>query len=37
LHARVLGFRHPVTGEPLHFEASLPADMVDLVYNLERL
>ena len=26
LHARILGFEHPVTGEPLHFEAPPPAD-----------
>jgi 23S rRNA pseudouridine1911/1915/1917 synthase len=27
LHARVLGFRHPVTGQPLHFEQDWPADL----------
>ena len=27
LHAAVLGFVHPVTGEPLRFETALPADM----------
>jgi 23S rRNA pseudouridine1911/1915/1917 synthase len=27
LHAAVLGFRHPVTGKPLRFEAPLPAAM----------
>lgn len=27
LHAGVLGFVHPTTGETLHFEAPLPADM----------
>ncbi len=26
LHARVLGFRHPVTGQPMRFEADFPAD-----------
>jgi 23S rRNA pseudouridine1911/1915/1917 synthase len=26
LHARVLGFRHPVTGEELRFEAALPPE-----------
>jgi len=26
LHARSLGFEHPVTGERMHFEADLPAD-----------
>lgn len=27
LHAVVLGFEHPVTGQHLHFESPLPADM----------
>ncbi|MGL4956256.1 MAG: RluA family pseudouridine synthase [Bacteroidales bacterium] len=27
LHAKVLGFVHPTTGEKLHFEAALPDDM----------
>lgn len=27
LHARTLGFRHPVTGQHLHFEAPIPEDM----------
>ena len=27
LHARVLGFEHPATGEHMHFESPLPADM----------
>jgi 23S rRNA pseudouridine1911/1915/1917 synthase len=30
LHAAVLGFLHPVTGEPLRFETSLPPDMAAL-------
>lgn len=30
LHARTLGFIHPVTGDALSFEASMPADMADL-------
>ncbi|MBX9616177.1 MAG: RluA family pseudouridine synthase [Caulobacteraceae bacterium] len=30
LHASVLGFIHPVTGEPLRFETELPADMAGL-------
>jgi 23S rRNA pseudouridine1911/1915/1917 synthase len=30
LHAAVLGFRHPVTGEALRFESPLPADMARL-------
>jgi 23S rRNA pseudouridine1911/1915/1917 synthase len=27
LHAQQLGFIHPVTGEPMHFESPLPEDM----------
>jgi 23S rRNA pseudouridine1911/1915/1917 synthase len=33
LHAAVLGFRHPITGEALRFESPLPSDMA----TLERL
>jgi 23S rRNA pseudouridine1911/1915/1917 synthase len=29
LHARVLGFRHPASGEPLRFEREWPADLGD--------
>jgi 23S rRNA pseudouridine1911/1915/1917 synthase len=31
LHAAVLGFVHPVSGERLRFEAPLPADMAALL------
>ncbi len=31
LHAAVLGFDHPVTGEIVRFEAPLPQDMADLL------
>lgn len=31
LHAKTLGFRHPRTGEELHFDSALPADMEALV------
>lgn len=34
LHAAVLGFEHPVTGEALSFHSSLPADMDRLVHVL---
>lgn len=34
LHAFELGFEHPVTGEPLHFEEPMPDDMKNV---LERL
>ncbi|HEV2081935.1 MAG TPA: RluA family pseudouridine synthase [Brevundimonas sp.] len=37
LHAAVLGFVHPVTGEPLRFETVLPADMRALEAALETL
>ena len=30
LHAAVLGFRHPITGEQLRFETPLPPDMAAL-------
>jgi 23S rRNA pseudouridine1911/1915/1917 synthase len=36
LHAAVLGFEHPVSGESLRFEAALPADMARLVDALRR-
>lgn len=31
LHAAVLGFEHPVTGEPMHFESKPPADLAQLI------
>lgn len=31
LHARILAFRHPVTGQPLRFEAPIPAEFLRLV------
>jgi 23S rRNA pseudouridine1911/1915/1917 synthase len=34
LHAATLGFRHPVTGEDLHFVSPLPADMAELLAAL---
>jgi len=37
LHAAVLGFRHPVTGETLRFESPLPPDMARLQALLEAL
>ena len=35
LHAKVLGFIHPSTREPMDFEAPLPADMADVVSQLQ--
>ena len=35
LHAAVLGFIHPLSGESLRFEAGLPPDMADLLKILE--
>lgn len=35
LHAYVIGFKHPVTGEDLTFEADLPNDMKRLISALE--
>jgi 23S rRNA pseudouridine1911/1915/1917 synthase len=37
LHAKLLGFSHPATGEVLTFESPLPADIAELLSNLERL
>jgi len=37
LHAAVLGFVHPITGEKLRFERPLPADMARLEVLLEAL
>lgn len=37
LHARLLGFDHPLTGERLRFESSLPEDMKDLCEHLEKI
>jgi 23S rRNA pseudouridine1911/1915/1917 synthase len=37
LHAAVLGFVHPVTGEKLRFETPLPADMAGLETRLQAL
>lgn len=34
LHAKVLGFIHPSSGEYMEFTAELPADMVELLANL---
>jgi 23S rRNA pseudouridine1911/1915/1917 synthase len=34
LHASVLGFRHPASGEMLRFETALPPDFKDLLTNL---
>ncbi|MCW7754548.1 RluA family pseudouridine synthase [Desulfobotulus sp. H1] len=35
LHARFLSFYHPVTEEPMVFEAPLPADMADLLRDID--
>jgi 23S rRNA pseudouridine1911/1915/1917 synthase len=36
LHARVLGFEHPVTGKPLRFEVEPPVAMARLIQALEK-
>lgn len=36
LHAAILGFEHPVTGEKLRFEVPLPSDMALLAKALEQ-
>jgi 23S rRNA pseudouridine1911/1915/1917 synthase len=35
LHARILGFSHPITGEKLRFEAPLPTDVLYLQNQLQ--
>jgi 23S rRNA pseudouridine1911/1915/1917 synthase len=37
LHAAVLGFKHPITGEELRFESALPADIAALLDVLRKL
>ncbi|MBL8547633.1 MAG: RluA family pseudouridine synthase [Hyphomonadaceae bacterium] len=37
LHAAVLGFTHPITGDELRFESELPPDMTALVATLRQL
>jgi 23S rRNA pseudouridine1911/1915/1917 synthase len=36
LHAEVLGFEHPITGEHVHFSAPPPADFVRALEALRR-
>jgi 23S rRNA pseudouridine1911/1915/1917 synthase len=36
LHAFELGFEHPTTGKPLHFEQPMPEDMERVVHALRR-
>lgn len=36
LHAHTLGFVHPITGEPLQWEAPPPADFLELLERLRR-
>ncbi len=35
LHAKILGFKHPATGEIHRFEIDLPQELKDLVRILE--
>ncbi len=37
LHAHRLGFLHPVSDRPLHFEATVPTDMEELIRALRRV
>jgi 23S rRNA pseudouridine1911/1915/1917 synthase len=37
LHAYLLGFRHPTSGEYLEFRSRLPNDISDLIHSLERM
>ena len=36
LHAAVLGFEHPTTGEIMRFEAEISSDMQELIFLLEK-
>ncbi|WP_457647799.1 RluA family pseudouridine synthase [Profundibacter sp.] len=36
LHAATLGFKHPVSGENMRFEAEMPEDMAKLIADLTR-
>ncbi|MEM8661883.1 MAG: 23S rRNA pseudouridine(1911/1915/1917) synthase RluD [Pseudomonadota bacterium] len=36
LHARALGFKHPISGEDMYFESPLPTDLVQLLAVLDR-
>ena len=35
LHARVLGFDHPISGQKLHFESEIPSDLNELIKSLK--
>ena len=37
LHAKILGFTHPASGEYLEFESDLPTDLAQLIEYLENL
>jgi len=37
LHAAILGFEHPISGEMIRFQADLPADIADLLTSLRIL
>ena len=37
LHASVLEFLHPVTGQKMHFKSRLPDDMDELKYLLSEI
>ena len=36
LHAAELGFRHPITGDEMHWEMELPADLEAFVERLHK-
>ncbi len=36
LHAKTLGFVHPTSGEEMHFDSDLPADIQDVIEKWER-
>ena len=36
LHASILGFTQPLTGEPMKFSVDMPSDMQNLVQGLKK-
>lgn len=37
LHAKVLGFKHPTSGETMQFDSDIPADLEEVLHKLTRL
>lgn len=37
LHAKTLGFIHPITGEQMQFDSDLPSYLLEFLDKLERM